>query len=130
MVVRPKAAGSLPFRQEAPGIELEPDEAARALEPKGPAFVTGGNALTCPDVAAADDAGRGRLVVRLEHDEPLCDCHHAASTMIRPRSIPIWQVNSCSPGSAGMHSIGTTVPVGSSADLPKSGRRTRAEQAA
>ena len=112
MIVAPVAAGLILCREEALGVELETNEAAGALEAEGPSLVGGGDALTGRDIVPAHDARPGRLVVGLEHDQPWLDSHHDASTMFRPRSMPIGHVNACSPGSPGMNSIGTTVPVG------------------
>src|SRR5215468_9484131 len=67
------------------------------------------------------------------HD-PNRDLHgsppHPYSTMSLPRSMPIWQVNSYSPGFSGRNSTGTVSPVGRWALLPKSLKTTISEQAA
>lgn len=125
--MRSIAAGLWLSREVALGVVLETAEAAWALEAERPAPVAGGYPLARRDVAAADDARRSGLVSRVDDDEFRCDSHYAASTMIRPRSMPIWRVNSCSPGPPGMNSTGTTVSVGSGADLPTTGRTTCSE---
>src|SRR3990172_10462587 len=108
LAAAPGLPGEIPL-----GISLEAAQAARALEPQGPIPVLDRDALAGEDVISADEARCGSLIRGIEYHKVTQDGHHEASTRIRPRSIPIWQVNSCSPGSPDMNSIGTTVPVGS-----------------
>ncbi len=54
--------------------------------------------------------------------------HGAASTISRPRSMPIWQLNGYSPASVGASSTAVGVPSGSCALLPKPSKTTISEQ--
>ena len=109
------AASSWMLRHVPVGVLYEGSKAAFALEAKGGCSVASRETLPGWDVAAAyEAAGRGLESSVLNNHRR----HHTASTMICPLSIPIWQVNSCLPGSPERNSRGTTRPVGSEADLP------------